>query len=142
MRPGDIVRCTLSGVAPDGRAIGAGMQRQGPFGYGARGQTYTVLELLGENGVYLENELLNTHGRGDRSRFEVVQEAPQRRRRRRNIDVVNREQFTMWVIVWRNAAGGLSQSTFTTEEAARNKVRSLELDGREILLRKKLTFDL
>lgn len=141
MRVGDIVRCNYSGNNPNGGRIGDG--EAVPYGYGLRGERYRVVELRGENGVLLRSLDDETHGRGARDRFEVVQEgpaqpAPQPRPARRPIG----EQFTMWVIVWRNAVGGLSQSTYTTEQAARSKVRSLELDDHEILLRKKLTFDL
>ena len=144
MRVGDIVRCNFSGNNPNGGRIGNG--EAVPYGYGLRGQRYRVVELRGENGVHLRSLDDETHGRGARDRFEVVQEAPVAQPEPApQQDVRNRadlEQIILWLVIWRNNQGFFSQQAYQSEASAREKMERLRQSGNEILLRKKLTFDL
>ena len=139
MRVGDIVRCIRNGNNPDGHTIDGS---QGPMGFGLRGRRYMVVDIIGQSIIYLQGG--GRHGTGHRDRFEVVQEAapvqPEPQPAPRNDN--DGEQYTMWIVAWRNVAGGISQTAYGSEEAARSKIQSLGFGGREILLRKKLTFDL
>lgn len=143
MRVGDIVRCIRSGNEPNGRAIGLG---QGDFGYGVRGESYRVVSLLEGDRLYLQSVNDNTHGRAAARRFEVVQEAPAPEPAPRpapqqpayRLD----EQIVLWLVIWRNNQGNFSQHAYQSEATAQGKIERLRQSGNEILLRKKLTFDL